>query len=356
MHRLFLNLGLSPFSRVDLSRLRRIISQVDRYVSGDVCGGPAPNFPANPAGVSAVLSTLQRLIDGSRQRHDERFRFTRWVGQSLAHLSYAVLVEPTWLEVNHVELPVAGGPPAGRLRIVQLTDFHFQRRVPERYIEHCVRSANAEHPDLVALTGDYIHKGPRFVDRIAELLSHLSAPLGVYAVLGNHDHAVRNSLGFRGYPRLHRKIADSLERHGIRVLHNELLTLEHAGGRYQISGVDDLWSRRCRPDLALAALDPELPHVMLAHHPYTIELIAGQRCDLMLSGHTHGGQVHTRRFGSPALGRKMKRYAAGLYSVAESNLYVNKGVGFGLKIRFNRRPEIAVFDLVTAGAQPPNGA
>lgn len=297
-----------------------------------------------------MFPNLQRLFNGDPERRPEKFRLTRWVGRSLAHLSYAVLVEPTWLEVNHLEIPVAGAPAGGRLRIVQLSDFHFQRRVPQKYIEHCIRSANAEEPDLVALTGDYIHKGPRFVDRIAELLSQLTAPLGVYAVLGNHDHAIRNALGLRSYPRLHRKIAESLERHGIKVLHNELLTLEHAGCRWQISGVDDLWSRRCRPDLALAALDPSLPHVMLAHHPRTIELIAGRRCDLMLSGHTHGGQVHMRRFGSPILGRKMKRYAAGLYSVAESNLYVNKGVGYGFKIRFNRRPEIAVFDLVPAVA------
>jgi predicted MPP superfamily phosphohydrolase len=295
-----------------------------------------------------VLSHLQRLFDGSQPRDERRFRLARWLGRSLARLSYAVLVEPTWLEVNHLQISVAGGPPAGRLRIVQLSDFHFQRRVPEKYIEHCIRSANAEVPDLVALTGDYVHKGPRFVDRVAEMLSHLAAPLGVYAVLGNHDHAVRNSLGLRTYPRLHQKIADSLSRHGIRVLHNELLTIEHNGGRYQISGVDDLWSRRCRPDLALAQLDSRLPHVMLAHHPRTIELLAGKRCDLMLSGHTHGGQIHTRRFGSPMLGRKMKRYAAGLYSVAEGHLYVNKGVGYGLKIRYNRRPEIAVFDLVPA--------
>lgn len=303
-----------------------------------------------PAGFLPVLSRIQRLFDGRSSKHDKRFRFARWVGRSLAHLSYAVLVEPTWLEVNHLEIPVAGTPEGSRLRIVQLSDFHFQRRVPEKYIRHCIRSANGEQPDLVALTGDYIHKGPRFVDAIAALLSELTAPLGVYAVLGNHDHAVRNALGLRTYPTLHRKIAASLERHGVRVLHNELVTLDHCGGKYQISGVDDLWSRRCRPDLALTRLDPALPHVMLAHHPRTIELIAGCRCDLMLSGHTHGGQIHLPRIGSPLLGRKMKRYAAGLYSVADSHLYVNKGVGFGLKIRFNRRPEIAVFDLVPAPA------
>ncbi|HLJ10005.1 MAG TPA: phosphodiesterase YaeI [Planctomycetaceae bacterium] len=291
------------------------------------------------------------MFDGAPRRQPARFKLVRWVGRSLAHLSYAVLVEPTWLEVNHLEIPVAGCPSAGRLRIVQLSDFHFQRRVPEKYIEHCIGSANAQKPDLVALTGDYIHKGPRYVDRIAELLSQLAAPYGVLAVLGNHDHAVRNALGLRGYPRLHAKIAASLERHGIRVLHNEMLVIEHAGARFQISGVDDLWSRRCRPDLALAKLDPDLPHVMLAHHPCTIELLGNHRCDLMLSGHTHGGQIHSRRFGSPMLGKKMKRYAAGLYSVADRNLYVNKGVGYGLKIRFNRRPEVAVFDIVAASSR-----
>jgi predicted MPP superfamily phosphohydrolase len=303
--------------------------------------------------VFLVFARLHNFLNGKPRRPVGRFRLARWVGSSLARLSYAVLVEPTWLEVNHLEIPVAGATAVQRLRIVQLSDFHFQRRVPERYIEHCIHSANTERPDVVALTGDYIHKGPRFVDRIAEMLSALQAPLGVYAVLGNHDHAVRNAWGLRSYPTLHRKIARSLERHGIRVLHNELLSIEHGGARYQISGVDDLWSRRCRPDLALAQLDPGLPHIMLAHHPRTIELIAGKRCDLMLSGHTHGGQVHTRRFGSPTLGRKMKRYAAGLYCVADSHLYVNKGIGYGLKIRYNRRPEIAVFDLVPPGSPPP---
>jgi predicted MPP superfamily phosphohydrolase len=265
-------------------------------------------------------------------------------------LSYAVLVEPTWLEVNRLQISLPGASSASGLKIVQLTDFHFQRRVPASYVESCVRAANAEDPHLIALTGDYVHKGARYVERIADLLSALRAPLGVYAVLGNHDHAVRNALGIRRYPRLHQKVADSLSRRGIRVLHNELLTVEHAGCRYQISGVDDLWSRRCRPDLALAGLDPALPHVMLAHHPRTIELLEGRRCDLMLSGHTHGGQVHLQRFGSVTLSKRMRSYAAGLYHHGEARVYVNKGVGFGLRIRYNRRPEIAVFELLPAAA------
>jgi predicted MPP superfamily phosphohydrolase len=294
-----------------------------------------------------VFPPLQRLF---RRRRTSAAPpgVTRWIGRRLAQLSYAVLVEPTWLEVNRLQIPLPGPSVASALRIVQLTDFHFQRRVPASYVERCVRAANAENPHIIALTGDYVHKGARYIEGIADLLSELSAPLGVYAVLGNHDHAVRNALGIRRYPRLHQKVADSLSSRGIRVLHNELLIVEHGGARYQISGVDDLWSRRCRPDLALAGLDPALPHIMLAHHPRTIELLEGQRCDLMLSGHTHGGQVHLQRFGSVTLSKKMRNYAAGLYLHGRARVYVNKGVGFGLRIRYNRRPEIAVFELLPA--------
>ncbi|HTI50792.1 MAG TPA: metallophosphoesterase [Planctomycetaceae bacterium] len=293
-----------------------------------------------------MFRPLRNLFRPSDPAHKPRRGLAQWIDRHVARISYAVLVEPTWLEVNRLEIPVCTECAGRGLRIVQLSDFHFQRRVPVKYVERCVEAANAEEPDLIALTGDYVHKGHRYVEGIAELLSGLSAPLGVYAVLGNHDHAVRNALGFRRYPKLHQRIVDALIQRGIRVLHNELLTVELDGLRYQISGVDDLWSRRCRPDVALADLDPGLPHVMLAHHPRTIELLDGRRCDLMLSGHTHGGQVHTQRFGSVTLGKRMKRYAAGLYSHGESRLYVNKGVGFGLQIRYNRRPEIAVFDLV----------
>jgi len=298
-----------------------------------------------------VIPSWKHLLRAPDGQVTPQRRLAQWIDRHISRLSYAVLVEPTWLEINRMQIPVAGAPVARGLRIVQLTDFHFQRRMPVRYIERCVEAANSEKPDLIALTGDYVHAGHKFVEGIAELLSGLSAPLGVYAVLGNHDHAVRNALGIRRYPTLHRKVAESLGSRGIRVLHNELLTFEVEGLRYQISGVDDLWSRKCRPDLALAALDPTLPHVMLAHHPRTIELLGNQRCDLMLSGHTHGGQVHLPRLGSVALGKKIK-YSAGLYECGSSRLYVNKGVGFGLKIRYNRRPEIAVFDLVPTIAAP----
>lgn len=267
-----------------------------------------------------------------------------WVRKRISQIHHSVMVEPTWLEVNQIRIPVESPKPLS-LRIVQLSDIHFHRRVPEKYIAECIATANAAQPDLIALTGDYIHSGGKHVEQISRLLQGLKAPLGTFAVLGNHDHGIRNAWGLRFHWKLNEKVIRGLQDQGIRVLLNELETIDHPGGRFQISGVDDLWSRRCLPEMALKHLDDSLPHVMLAHHPLTIHKVEGKRLDLMLSGHTHGGQIHSRRFGPVTLSRRMKKYAAGLFQFGSQNLYVNKGIGFGWKIRYNCRPEIAVFDL-----------
>jgi hypothetical protein len=87
------------------------------------------------------------------------------------------------------------------------------------------------------------------------------------------------------------------------------------------------------------------PRILLAHNPLTVEKLGGQRCDLMLSGHTHGGQVMVPGLGRLALGPGGRRFSAGLYRVGHTWLYVNKGIGFGLPIRYRVRPEVAVFSL-----------
>src|SRR5207302_1732296 len=109
--------------------------------------------------------------------------------------SYGYRVEPTWLELNRHEIPVAGLSPAfAGFRIVQLSDFHCSSQVTPAYLHEAVQLAQAQQADLVVLTGDFIHKGYRYVNQVAEVLGRLSAPCGVYAVLGNHDFSVRSAL------------------------------------------------------------------------------------------------------------------------------------------------------------------
>jgi predicted MPP superfamily phosphohydrolase len=278
-----------------------------------------------------------------------RARWAKWIGRSWARVSYGYRIEPTWLELNRCPVPIRDLPESFRdFRIVQLSDFHCSRKVTPQYLAEAVALAHAEHPDLIVLTGDFIHRGYKFIDPVAEVLGRLSAPFGVYAVLGNHDFSVRNALGFRRYRHLHRAVARALSARGIQVLRNEAVTLERQGSLLQLIGVEDLWSRVCDLDCAFAGLPAGVPTVVLAHNPRTVEWLEGQRCDLMLSGHTHGGQINLPRLGRPMLSRRARRFAAGMYRYRDTHLYVNKGVGFGFRFRFGVRPEVVVLTLQPA--------
>ncbi|MBI3464243.1 MAG: phosphodiesterase YaeI [Planctomycetes bacterium] len=272
------------------------------------------------------------------------------MGRNFARLTWAYLVEPTWLEVNQVRVPLAGlSTEHPGLKVVHLTDFHLRRHMPLKYVSRSIAVAAAQRADIVVLTGDFVHRGFRNVRLVRELLKGLDAPLGVYAVLGNHDFSVRNPLGIRRHPRLHAAIVRALEDCGVQVLRNRAV---HVGGptmRWAIVGVDDLWSGRCNLERALEGTEAHVPRIILAHNPRTIERLNGHRCDLMLSGHTHGGQIHLPGIGTPTLSPRMRRFAAGLYQVNHSMLYVNKGIGYSLRFRYNRRPEVAVLHLVGAG-------
>jgi predicted MPP superfamily phosphohydrolase len=278
-----------------------------------------------------------------------RGRWARWIGRNWARVSYGYRIEPTWLELNRFDVFIQDLPAAfAGFRIAQLSDFHCSRQVTPAYLSEAVHLAQAESPDLVVLTGDFIHRGYKYVNAVAKPLSQLSAPHGVFAVLGNHDFSVRNALGFRRYRHLNRAVAQALSTQGIHVLHNESVSLTRGDAHLHLIGVEDLWSRVCDLNGAFRHLSPFVPCIVLAHNPRTVEHLAGRRCDLMLSGHTHGGQVHVPGLGRPALSRRARRFAAGMYRYGQVQVYVNKGVGFGFRFRFGVRPEVAVLTLQPA--------
>src|SRR5262249_55417948 len=157
-------------------------------------------------------------------------------------------------------------------------------------------------------------------------------------------------LGIRRYPHLHRAVADALHAQGIRVLRNETVRMTSGESALHLTGVEDLWSRECDPDRAFAGVCPSVPRVVLAHNPATVERMAQHRWDLRVSGHTQGGQINLPVLGRVALSKTGRRYAAGMYRLGETHLYVHKGVGFGLPVRYGVRPEVAVFTL-----RPPIG-
>ena len=255
--------------------------------------------------------------------------------------AYAFGIEPTWLRTVRHEAPVRGLDPAlDGLRIVQLSDLHAGRRVPLDYLREAVDDAMALQPDLVVLTGDFVHRGGdrESIRNVAGLVERLRAPDGVYGVFGNHDHGVYQP-GGRGGDNV--RLRDELGAAGLELLRNKAALLR--GGGLRLAGYEDLWSGAFNP-AAIQRLD-ELPTVALSHNPDTAPSLAHRGAALILSGHTHGGQVSIPVLGPPILPVERREYAAGPYDLGATRLYVNRGIGWLVRVRMFVRPEVTLHIL-----------
>jgi predicted MPP superfamily phosphohydrolase len=251
--------------------------------------------------------------------------------------AYARLIEPYNYAITETDIFIPNLPAAFEgFRITQLTDVHHSRILGIGEIQRVVELAQTTKPDLFALTGDYTTTYRRFIEPCAEALGRLTAPEGVWAVLGNHDHYTDPELTTR-----------ALERHHIAILNNANTTLRRRSDTLQLSGVDDLswggldWTR------AMRGLATDTPTILLSHQPIVLDLQETQAVSLVLSGHTHGGQIDLPLIGPPArfLTKDLK-YAHGLFRRGNTQLYVSSGTGvIGLPVRFGIRPEIAVLRL-----------
>ncbi|HEU4478203.1 MAG TPA: metallophosphoesterase [Pyrinomonadaceae bacterium] len=251
--------------------------------------------------------------------------------------AYARFIEPYYYRVVEQDVFVRDLPQAfENFRITQLTDVHHSRIVGLDEIRRVVNLAQSTKPDLIALTGDYTTTYRRFIEPCAEALGDLQAPEGVWAVLGNHDHYTDHELTTR-----------SLERNHIPVLNNANTTLRRGSDSLQLAGIDDWSWAQGDWDRAFHALDQKRPTVLLSHQPSVLDLPETQHVSLILSGHTHGGQVTFPFIGAPArLATKDLKYAHGLFRRGDTQLFVSSGTGvIGLPVRLGARPEVAVLRL-----------
>ena len=251
--------------------------------------------------------------------------------------AYAGLIEPHNYEVTETDIFIRDLP--GRFegfRITQITDVHHSRIVGIDQVRRVVELAQTTKPDLFVLTGDYTTTYRRYVEPCAEALGVLNAPEGVWAILGNHDHYTDPELTTRALA--YRKIT---------VLNNANTIVRRGPDVLQLAGVDDWswngsdWKR------ALYGLNPRQPIVLLSHQPTVFDLEEARAASLILSGHTHGGQIKLPVIGTPArFVTQHLKYASGLFKRAESQLYVSRGTGvIGLPVRLGVKPEIAVLRL-----------
>jgi predicted MPP superfamily phosphohydrolase len=251
--------------------------------------------------------------------------------------AYARFIEPYRYEVSETDIFLRDLPESFEgFRITQLTDVHHSRLVDIEEVRRTVDLANSTKPDLIALTGDYTTSYRRYIEPCAEALGALTAPEGVWAVLGNHDHYTDPELTTR-----------ALEHHRIAVLNNANTAVRRGSDVLQLSGIDDWsWAGTNWPR-ALYGLDQERPTVLLSHQPIVLDFAESQKVGLILSGHTHGGQIDLPLIGPPArFATAELKYAQGLFRRGDTQLYVSRGTGvIGLPLRFGVRPEIAVLRL-----------
>lgn len=243
-----------------------------------------------------------------------------------------------WVQVSQVclDLPRLDREFHG-YRIAQISDFHIGTWLKRKGLDEAVDMVNEQRPDLVAITGDFVTYEPeRFVDDLAAALGRLSAPNGVVAILGNHDHWTDPGL-----------IRSLLNRVGIVDLSNRAITLNRGPAFLHIAGVDDLYGHHARLDKVLARLPDQGAAVLLAHEPDFAEVSAASgRFDLQISGHSHGGQVVFPRIGAPILPSYCRKYPSGLYRVGDMFQYTNRGLGTAeIPVRWNCPAEITVFTL-----------
>lgn len=251
--------------------------------------------------------------------------------------SYSVFVERYLIQENHYRVNVKNLPEEFTgFRIVQLTDLHYGFLVPKVLIEYVVNRANSIEKDIIVCTGDYVHKRRKIqeIDTVWPILKKLKAPLGVYSVLGNHDHWVdsKHSLYW-------------LEKSGQSVRH-KVVPIKKNGKRIWIGGSGDLWEDELKIDETFSGVNSNDFKLLLAHNPDTADRDYKTKIDLVVSGHTHGGQINIPLYGPPFLPVRNKRYTNGLIRTARTSVFISRGIGWALlPVRFNCAPEIAVLHL-----------
>jgi predicted MPP superfamily phosphohydrolase len=253
------------------------------------------------------------------------------------------------ISIVRCELALAKLPGALRnYRIAQISDIHYDEYTEPSFVRRVVGQVNQLAPDLVLLTGDYISNTPlgrefayQAMHRCAEVLRELACPLR-FAVMGNHDSIL-------GAP----TIRPILAAVGIPLLVNQHVAIERAGQRLWLCGIHDPVTHI--PDLESAIPEkPDGPVLLMSHGPdYADNVLAhprGPLVDLMLAGHSHGGQVRLPIVGALHLVDGGRKYVQGLFRLGQMQLYVNRGIGtVGLPFRLNCPPEITLFTLKNSG-------
>jgi len=259
------------------------------------------------------------------------------------------LYEPHETTVSQVGITLKRLHPAfDGLRIAQLSDIHFNSFMTAGHLEKVIEVTNAQKPDVVILTGDFVTAGVSETPSdaraeqawpCASVLHKLESPLGCYAVLGNHDYDTNADI-----------VAEALSAGArIEVLRNKATVIQKDGARLWLAGVDDVTASRAKPDDALRGVPRQECTIVAVHEPDFADEMLKYPVDLQVSGHSHGGQIRFPVVGALYLPTWARKYPQGYYRFGDYQLYTNRGIGvIGLPMRLMCPPEITIFTLKTS--------
>jgi hypothetical protein len=253
---------------------------------------------------------------------------------------YGSFIEPHFLVTREyaVRLPEhtsALGHSSWSARIAVISDMHLGMYKHEAWLKHVVQQVNAAKPDLVLIAGDVVSSAAG-IEELAPL-AELQSTYGQFAVLGNHDYEVGGV-----------DVRKSIERYRVEVLTNESVPVSMNGNTVRLVGLDDLWYGILDWDKALADRKEGESTVLLVHNPDFAIGAEIHDVDLVIAGHTHGGQIRLPFIGSvPALPTKLgRRYDMGLFPIGTSQLFITPGVGeSGPRARLFDPPEVSILTL-----------
>lgn len=261
-------------------------------------------------------------------------------------------LEADWLELSKITLPFRGIQKKEKLKLLHLSDLHLSKTCSLEQIETALKKGFSESPDACFITGDFITDIPNEteLEGLGKLLSIFASKIPTYACLGNHDGGSWSAS--HGGLKTSEKIKGILRKAGVRLLVNERLSVRIKGIPLQIVGVGDFWSKECEPRLCLVHRSqnpPRDPVILMCHNPDAKEILKSYFWNLMLAGHTHGGQfiVPFTKFApfAPVVDQSI---VEGLHSWDKWRyIHVTRGVGNLYGFRFNCRPEISLIELVS---------
>ncbi len=249
------------------------------------------------------------------------------------------LFEAGWVKVDRQTIPLPRLPQAfDGTTIAFLSDIHHGPFTPLDYVTAVVRTTLALRPDCIILGGDYSHRDSKYIRPCLEVLEGLKAPLGVFGVMGNHDAWLSATQTREGLA-----AAEVME------LTNAGVWFTRGSSRFRLAGVDDLWTGTIDVNSALADAKPDDACLLASHNPDLAETLRDPRVGLMLSGHTHGGQVVFPGGTLFVPSRYGAKYLHGLVKAPQTLVYVSRGLGTsGIPVRVGSRPEINLITLTSA--------